>query len=113
MNAIAENDLPEDNEDDGLGLGESLSWDDIKRWITAMHLVDEVIVSLRTAQTDTEIVAAKQRLYLEMSRARDYESSATYYMRRYGYSDGVNVPGVGRFRVRRLDDGMSTLEQVS
>ena len=77
-----------------------------------MQLVNEAVVSLRTAQTDAEIAAATQRLYFEASRARDCESNATYYMKRYGYSDGVNVPGIGRFRVRWLDDGMKILEEI-
>ena len=113
MNTISENDLPHDNDDHRLGLGESLVSGDIERWIEAMSLVDDAVVSLHAAQSATEIAAASQRLYLAASRARDYESSATYYMRRYGYADGVDVPGAGRFRVRQIDEFMDVLEEIS
>ena len=100
------------DDDNGLGLGEGLCIEDIQRWAAAMRVVDDAVVSLRAAQTDSEIAAAKQRLYLEASRARDHESSAAYHMRRYGYSDGVDVPGVGRFQARRLEDWTAVLERI-
>ena len=62
------------DDDDGLGLGESLFWEDIKQWVEAMQLVNEAAVSLRTAQPDAEIAAATQRSYFEASRARDCKS---------------------------------------
>ena len=113
MNTISENELPHDNERHGLGLGESLVSGDIERWIEATSLVNEAVASLRAAQSDDEIAAAAQAMYLAASRARDYESSAAYYMRRYGYSHGVNVPGAGRFRVRRIDEFMDVLEEIA
>ena len=113
MNTISENELPRDNDDHGLGLGESLVSGDIERWIEAMCLVDEAVASLRAAQSDDEIAVAAQAIYLAASRARDYESSAAYYMRRYGYADGVNVPGAGRFRVRQIDEFMDVLEEIA
>ena len=112
MNETVEDPLLDEDEDDGLGLGEGLCIEDIQRWTVAMRNVDDAIVALRAAQADWEIAAAKQRLYLEASRARDHESSAAYNMRRYGYSDGVDVPGIGRFRARRLEDWTAILEKI-
>ena len=113
MSTIPEKDFPDDSDAHGLGLGESLVSGDIERWIEATSLVDEAVASLRAAQSDDEIAAAAQTMYLAASRARDYESSAAYYMRRYGYADGVNVPGAGRFRVRQIDEFMDVLEEIA
>ncbi len=110
MNEITECDRTDDDDDDGLG--EGMCIEDIQKWILAMGRVDEAIAALRAAQTDAEIADAKRQLYLETSRARDLESSAAHYMRRYGYADGVDVPGVGRFRTRRLDDWTAVVERV-
>ena len=74
LNTFAEIGIPYNDDDDGLGLGESLFWEDIKQWVEAMQLVNEAAVSLRTAQPDAEIAAATQRLYFEASRARDCKS---------------------------------------
>lgn len=41
-----------------------------------------------------------------------HESAAIHLMRRYGFAGGVEVPGVGRFRVHGMDDGTKILEQV-
>lgn len=108
MSAFDKTNFPE--EDDGLG--EGMCIEDIQKWTAAMLEVDNAIVALRAAQTDSEVAAAKRRLYLEASRARDHESNAAYEMRRYGYSDGVDVPGIGRFRARRLEDWTAVLERV-
>lgn len=112
MNEITEGDRTDGDADDGLGLGEGMCIEDLLKWTLGMVRVDEAIVVLRAAQTDSEIADAKRQLYLETSRARDFETSAAHYMRRYGFVDGVEVPGVGSFRTRRLDDWTAVLEKV-
>ena len=97
--------------DDDLGF-DTLSHDDIRRWRDALADVDGAVAALRGARSDGDAAAAKRDLLMAASRARDAESSAAHLMRRYGYADGVDVPDVGRFRVRWLDDGMEVLEAV-
>lgn len=100
-----------DTDDDELGF-HTLAFDDIRRWREALQVVDGVIASLRAARSDEEAEAATRELHLEMARARDFESNAIYLMRRYGYAEGVDVPEIGRVRVRRLEDWMTVLEMV-
>ena len=91
---------------------EDLSFDDIRRWRAALQVVDGVIASLRAARSDEEVQAATRELHLAIGRARDIEATATHLMRRYGFAEGLDVPEIGRVRVRCLDDGMDTLEMV-
>jgi hypothetical protein len=97
---------------DELGF-DTLAFDDIRRWRPALEVVDGVIASLRAARSDEEAHAATRELHLAMARARDSESNAIHLMRRYGYADGVDVPEIGRVRVRRLDDWTPVLEMAA
>ena len=91
---------------------ESLAFDDAKRWVDAKRLVIEAVSSLRTAHANDEIAAATERLLLAAASARDYESAAIHLMKRCGYADGIDVPEVGRVRVRWMEDGMMVLEKA-
>ena len=97
--------------DDDLGF-DTLSHDDIRRWRDALADVDGAVAALRASRSDGDADAAKRDLLMAASRARDAESSAIDMMKTYGYASGVDVPDVGKFRVRWLDDGMKVLEAV-
>ena len=101
-----------DTNDDDLGF-HTLAFDDIRRWHAALKVVDGVIASLRAARSDEDVQAATRELHLAMARARDFESNAIHLMRRYGYADGVDVPEIGRVRVRWLEDWTKVLEFVT
>ena len=100
-----------DADDDDLGF-HTLAFDDIRRWQAALEVVDGVIASLRAARSDEDVQAATRDLHLAMARARDFESYAIDLMKRYGYADGVDVPEIGRVRVRWLEDWTKVLEMV-
>ena len=96
---------------DDLGF-ESLASDDVKRWTAARLIVDDAISALRSAELDDEIDADTRRLYMAAARARAFEKAAIYLMRRYGHADGIDVPEIGRVRVRWMDDCMTVLEKT-
>ena len=91
---------------------ETLAFADVKRWTAEKLVVDNAVSALRAAKSDREVAAATERLYMAAARARDFEKAAIYLMRRYGHADGIDVPEIGRVRVRWLDDGMTVLEKA-
>ena len=90
----------------------TLSHDDIRRWAAARSVVESTITSLREAESGEDVAALIEALHLATARARDHESAAIHLMKRYGFADGVEVPGIGRFRVHWMDDGTKVLERV-
>ena len=98
--------------DDDAGF-DTLAFDDIRRWWNALALVDEAVDGLQGARSDGDVEAARRDLLMAASRARDAESSAIDLMKTFGSAGGLDVPGIGRVRVRWLDDGMKVLELVA
>lgn len=91
---------------------ESLAFDDVKRWKAETVVVDDAISSLRASQGDDEADALTQKLYMATARPRDHEAATIHLMRRYGHADGIDVPEIGRVRVRWMDDVMTVLEKA-
>ena len=91
---------------------ESLAFDHVKCWTAEKLVVDDAISSLGAAKSEGEVSTATKRLNMATVRACDCESAAIHLMRRYGYADGIDVPEIGRVRVRWMDDVMTVLEKV-
>jgi len=90
----------------------TLSHDDIRRWAAARSVVESTIASLTEAESSEDVAALTEALHLATARARDHESAAIHLMRRYGFADGVEVSGIGRFRIHWMDDGTKVLERI-
>ena len=92
---------------------EARLFDDIREWLDRMKLVHAAVEALRNARAGEDVEAATTKLVQACSRARDSESYAIHVMNRFGYADGVNVPGSGRFLVHRLEDGTEVLVEAA
>ena len=87
--------------------------EDMKRWTAEKLVVDGAIWSLRSAKSGCEVAAATERLYIATARAHEFEKATKYLMRRYRHADGIDVPEIGRVRVRWVEDGITVLEKAS
>ena len=71
-----------------------------------------LIAAVRTSNSADEVANLLAQSRRAVFHSRDTKSAAIHLMSCYGYTDGVDVPRFGRFRVIYLEDGVKILELV-